>query len=223
MDREQVWAAYAEHKERVVGLLEQLDPSEWNHPTLCEHWTVRDLAGHLTMQGLTVGDALRTMVREPAVLAASFGGMNRMICEMSKARGRVPIDSLLDQIRATITNPRPNPGLTENEALVDVLLHSQDLAIPLGRELAVRPALAAVAADRVLSYRTSWKGKVFADLGAGRYRLVATDIDWARGSGSLIQGPMVSLLLLVGGRRAGLDQLSGPGAEELRLASRQSR
>ncbi len=216
MERDEVWAAYADQKTRVVELLEQLSPSEWNRPTLCEQWTVRDLAGHLTMQGMTIGDAVRTMVREPAVRKASLGGMNRIICEMAKVRARVPIEGLLDQIRATIATPRANPGLTEREALVDIVLHSQDLALPLGRELAVRPQIAAIAADNVLSYAGSWKGTVFGDLGARGYRLVATDIDWSRGAGPMIEGPIVGLLLLIGGRPAGLDQLTGPGVTALR-------
>lgn len=219
MNREEIWAAYAEQKERTVDLLEQLSPEEWNQPTLCSHWTVRDLAGHLTMQGMTIGDALRTMARKPAVLAASFGGINPMIRETAKARGQVPLAKLLDQIRATITTRRANPGLTEYEALVDILIHSQDLAIPLGREISVPPAAAAVAADRIISPLRPSINKVFVDLGVSRYRLQATDIDWSSGSGPLIEGPMTGLLLLVSGRRAGLDQLSGPGADEIRHAT----
>lgn len=218
MNRDEIWAAYAEHKERTVQLLEQLDPAEWNHPTLCDRWTVRDLAGHLTMQGMTPGDIARTLA-QPRLLAAAFGGTNKLICEMGKARGRAPIDRLLNQIRENGATRRVNPGLTEQHALVDIVVHSQDLAIPLGRTLPIEPATAGLAADRIIADLGTRIANVMVDLGVGRYQLVASDLDWSRGTGPLVQGPITSLLMLVAGRSAALEQLSGPGAEQLRRAA----
>jgi hypothetical protein len=46
--------------------------------------------------------------------------------------------------------------------------------------------------------------------------LKATDADYSTGSGPVVEGPAVALLLAASGRRAGLDGLSGPGADTLR-------
>jgi len=44
---------------------------------------------------------------------------------------------------------------------------------------------------------------------------LATDCDWSAGEGLVVEGPIAAILLLLTGRRAGLAQLSGPGALEL--------
>jgi hypothetical protein len=46
--------------------------------------------------------------------------------------------------------------------------------------------------------------------------LKATDTDWSHGSGPVVEGPMLSLLLAMTGRRAALADLSGDGVETLR-------
>jgi hypothetical protein len=44
----------------------------------------------------------------------------------------------------------------------------------------------------------------------------ATDTDFSVGAGPLVEGPAISLLLAASGRKAALDDLSGPGVEVLR-------
>ena len=46
--------------------------------------------------------------------------------------------------------------------------------------------------------------------------LQATDTDWSHGSGPLVSGPARALMLATTGRKAALDELSGPGVETLR-------
>ena len=42
-------------------------------------------------------------------------------------------------------------------------------------------------------------------------RMIADDIDWSRGDGEEMRGPMTSLLLLSTGRRSALADVRGPG------------
>jgi hypothetical protein len=44
---------------------------------------------------------------------------------------------------------------------------------------------------------------------------VATDTEWSVGEGTLVEGPVEALLLLLTGRTAWLDRLSGPGVDGL--------
>jgi hypothetical protein len=46
--------------------------------------------------------------------------------------------------------------------------------------------------------------------------LKATDTDFSIGSGPVVEGPVMSLLLAASGRPVGLDELSGPGIDTLR-------
>jgi hypothetical protein len=96
---------------------------------------------------------------------------------------------------------------------MDVLVHSQDIAIPLDRShpMPVEPAV-------VAARRAHRIGFLFADFGVRRRLSVrATDADFAVGRGMLVQGPMSAVLLLLTGRTtAALPLLSGPGIDRLR-------
>ncbi|MFW5470299.1 hypothetical protein ACOCJ4_09660 [Knoellia sp. CPCC 206435] len=80
------------------------------------------------------------------------------------------------------------------------------------------PAACKTAATRRWDTRRSWLSTVFRRLPLGAYRLAATDTDWTRGEGPSIEGPIGALLLLLTGRPAALERLTGPGAEALRAS-----
>ena len=107
-------------------------------------------------------------------------------------------------------------GVTEVEPLTDVMVHSQDIALPLGRRLDMPPDAAAASASRTLSMR--WPPPQPTVRIARRFELVATDVDWSAGAGPRVTGPMSALLLICTGRTAALPQLSGEGVQELAAA-----
>jgi hypothetical protein len=45
--------------------------------------------------------------------------------------------------------------------------------------------------------------------------LTATDVDWTRGTGPEVKGPLASIILALTGRRAGLADLTGDGLAAL--------
>ncbi len=77
MKQDQVWQAIDSQRTTVARLLESLHDSDWERPSLCAHWTVRDVAAHLTLQQVGPLDAVRMMVTAP-------GGMNRTIRESAR-------------------------------------------------------------------------------------------------------------------------------------------
>lgn len=46
-------------------------------------------------------------------------------------------------------------------------------------------------------------------------RLLATDSDWSVGDGPSVEGPLASLILVMAGRKAPLEDLSGEGKQTL--------
>lgn len=209
MDDDAVWLAIDAERLRLADLLDQLTDAEWRTASLCEGWTIRDVAAHLTLQGLGLGDALRMLVRHP-------GSMNRMILESSRRKAAAPVEQLIGEIRALAGSRRPNLGLSNREALIDVLVHGQDIALPLRRELPMPPEPAVLAAATVWSFLGTFKGRVFRRVPWQGFRFVATDVDWSVGSGDEITGSIGALLLLLTGRTVALTQLAGPGADRLR-------
>jgi uncharacterized protein (TIGR03083 family) len=208
MNDDEIWAAIDRHRLRTAELLESLSAQEWRQPSLCEGWTVRDVAAHLSMQQIGLGDAALMAIRHP-------GGTNRIIRESSRRRAKLPPEQIIDDIRATVGARRPNIRLTCREALIDILVHSQDIAIPLGRRIDVERAAAAEAASRVWSYAGNSKARVFKRIPLDGMRFNATDTAWSAGAGQMVEGPIVAILLILTGRLEALPMLSGEGAATL--------
>ena len=205
MNDDELWTAIDTQRLRTIDLLDGLAPGEWDRPSLCDGWTVREVAAHLTLQQMTLGRALLAALRHP-------GGLNHVINASARDRATLPTDRIIAEIRGMIGSRRHNVGVTPLETLIDIVVHGQDMAIPLGRPLEVAPGVAATAAARVWASRNDRrKSGVFRRLPYDGHRLVATDTDWSAGEGPEIRGPALALLLLLTGRPAMLDQLTGHG------------
>jgi uncharacterized protein (TIGR03083 family) len=212
MDEDEVWAAIDVERTRIADLLETLTPEEWERPSLCDGWRVRDVAAHLPMGQEGFVRVLLGALRHP-------GPINHVIRETARARGARPTDELVAALRATVGARRPNLGVTYLETLVDVLVHGQDIAVPLGRELTPSVDAAAVAATRVWTDRQTRRGRrrsrVFHSLPTEGYRFTATDVSWSAGEGPEIRGPVLAILLVLTGRPAGRSDLTGEGTVRL--------
>jgi uncharacterized protein (TIGR03083 family) len=209
MDDDAVWAAIDRQGMATADLLEGLTDEQWNHPSLCDGWTVRDVAAHLTLQQVGLGTAVLMGIRHP-------GGLNRMIRSSARSRATVPVEQLIEQIRAMVGSRRHNIGVTSREALMDSLVHGQDIAIPLRLSFEMPTEAAAVAATTVWSYRARGKSRVFRNVPVQGSRLTASDISWSVGSGPEIEGPIAAILLLLTGRLVALPRLTGDGVTALR-------
>ena len=217
-EAEVVWSAIDDQRARTADLLQRLNEQQWDHPSLCHGWTVRHVAAHLTLQQERLRDVAAFIARNPSLLSAMT--LNATIHNSAVIQSRLPTPEIIARITAMIGSRRHNAFVTPMETLTDILVHSQDIAIPLGVELDIPTAGSALAATRAWDTRGRWLATVFRRLPVEDYRLTATDIDWTRGEGPTVAGPISALLLLLTGRAAALDQLTGEGARVLRSALR---
>lgn len=203
MDRDAIWDAVHRERSALADLLETLRPEEWDHPTLCPGWAVRDVAAHvIASPQVGLADLVPALWR-------GRGDYNRALYLDARARGRRPVESILADYRRLDGSRRHPPGTTVREPLLDVLVHTQDIVLPLGRHHAMPPEAARTAADRVWSMPFPFRAR-------RRLRgvtLTATDVDWRSGSGPEVRGAIDALLLLLTGRTAALDRLEGPGLD----------
>src|SRR5712664_714598 len=82
------------------------------------------------------------------------GSLDRTIQHAARLRAVTPTTrQIIAEIRGTTGSRRHTFGVTCLDTLTDILVHSQDIALPLGRRLGIPPDAAAVAASRVLSMR----------------------------------------------------------------------
>jgi len=209
MNPDDVWRGIDDQRGRLVDLLEDLSDQEWQHPSLCEGWSVRQVAAHVALQN-TRWSAMPRAVLE----TIRSGGMEGAIHAAACRHAQLPTERIVAEIRERIGVWRPLPMVTHRGSAIDYLVHLQDIAIPLGRRQPMPVDVAAVAADEVWrSPRMFHARRRFAG-----QRFVATDVEWSAGQGPEVTGPISAILLLLTGRPAGLDHLDGPGADAVRAA-----
>ena len=206
MGRDGVWTAIDDQRRRLAEMLEDLSEQEWDHPSLCRGWTVRQVAAHVSLQNITW-----SMMPRAVLDMVTSGSMNGAIHAMACRHAKNSAGQIIAEIRDRIGVWRPLPSVTYRDTAVDYLVHAQDIAIPLGRRLDMPTDAAVVAADRVwTSDRMFHARKKLAG-----YRLLATDATWSAGQGQEVTGPISALLLLLTGRPAALARLSGADAAAL--------
>lgn len=216
-----LWAGIDDQRARTTELLEGLTPEQWDHPSLCDGWTVRQVAAHLTMQQQRMRDALGFIVRHPRMLRSV--ALNDFIHDAGVLHAQVlSNEQIIEGIRKGMGSRRHNPGLTPLETATDFLVHSQDIALPLGLDLPMQPSITVLAATRRWDTRHTWLASVNRRLPLDSLRLSATDADWSRGDGAEVAGPIGAILLLITGRPKALEQLAGEGADALRLTETRS-
>ncbi|WP_063039919.1 maleylpyruvate isomerase family mycothiol-dependent enzyme [Nocardia pseudovaccinii] len=203
MSTDQIWRAVATERASLVELLEPLSEADWDHPSLCDGWRVRDVVAHVVLSArASIGWILINVIR-------ARGSLDRAIRDTAiRHADHIPTQQLLGELRDSIDARVTAVGTTPADRLMDLLVHGQDIAVPLGitREMAVAAARAAI--HRIWTMGAPFHArKKFTG-----YRLAATDTDWAAGDGSTITGPVAALLLIVTGRQHAWDQLTGAGA-----------
>jgi uncharacterized protein (TIGR03083 family) len=181
--------------------LADLTPDAWSTPSLCPGWTVHDVVAHLTLS--TRQSVPWTLWR----VARAGGDLERAFADMARERAAAfrPAE-LLVQLREMAGVDRRLAMSGELDPLNDLLVHSQDIAIPLGRrrDLPVERALPCL--RHVWAAPFVGAAKRFAGL-----RLRASDADWSAGEGPEVCGPVGALLLAANGRVAGLGACDGDG------------
>ncbi len=202
-----VEAATTEERLQLCSILEQLQAEEWDAPSLCDDWSVREVVAHLS---LATHETVRDMVVGMIKARGSFDRMTRDTA-INRAKEFEP-GALIEQIRASADSTRRAPMSSPLDPLVDILVHTQDITRPLGRPYSPNPASVVPALDHAVNSR--WYGGMKRFAGVA---LEATDTTWTAGSGDqTVTGPVVDLLLMATGRAAGIDGLSGPGVATLR-------
>jgi uncharacterized protein (TIGR03083 family) len=205
LDVDAVWAAIDRQRLDLADLLDELTDEEWEQPSLCTGWRLRDVAVHLALAQTGPARATVDLVR-------AGGRLQRMIHDGAVRHAASPPDQLVAQIRAMAGSRRKAPGVSHLEPLLDVLVHGQDIAVPLGRPRAMPVEPAVTAATRVWDLPWPMSTTFNTRRRLRGLRLVATDADWTGGEGDVVEGPIEALLLVLTGRTAAVrNRLSGPG------------
>lgn len=200
-----VWLLVHAERAALIDDLVGLTDAQWAHPSLCEGWTVHDVAAHL------VDNAMAT--RRGILLAmarARFDFDRQNAHGAARERGTTPAETL-DRLREVALRTT-TPGAPLDSRLVEEVVHGEDIRRPLG----LTRSYPREAVLRALAHQAhTWVGLGGAKQHVAGLRLVATDHGVSLGEGSEVRGPAVSLLLAVSGRTVALGDLEGPGVATL--------
>lgn len=201
-----VFALIAAERRRLADALDDLTAEEWATPSLCGAWTCHEVAAHLIVP-FTLG--LPAILVGVARARGNFDRANeRFARDVAAAH---PPAACVERLRANAEHRFTPPRLGPEAPLTDVVTHGGDLLQPLGRSVPVAPEAYAVA----LRFATTRK-LGFAGVDVSGLHLVADDVEVQVGEGTTVSAPARSLLGVVQGRTAYLDDLQGDGADELR-------
>jgi uncharacterized protein (TIGR03083 family) len=191
-------------REEFAALLEGLTPQQWESPTLCKGWRVRDVVAHVI--GYDPLSRIQ-LVRWMAKGLVTRGGSNAVEVAQYRAKSTEELTAL---VRRYTVPQGVTAGFGGRIALTDGMIHQQDIRRPLGLPRTIPAEPMRIALDF-----TKWAPRLLGALQARGVRLVATDLDWSHGNGPEVRGSGEALLMAMAGRAAALDDVDGPGKAKL--------
>lgn len=192
-------AAIAAERAELADVLGRLDAKQWDAPSLCDGWRVREVVAHLTMPFCA------SPVQWVAELVRSAGRFDHMAdrCARRDAR-RLSAAQLTAVLAENLAHPWKPPGAGHVAALSHDVIHGLDITVALGLDRKIPH-------DRlrkVLNGQTDKHVRYFGvDLDG--IQLQADDVDWTWGTGAPLTGTAQHLLLVLCGRTLPPGHLRG--------------
>lgn len=193
--------AVAGERTDLADLLAGLPQEDWDKPTLCEGWRVRELVAHITMPyRMSMPRFLLGMIR-------ARGNFDRYADRQARQdAAELSPQELTECLRQNINHPWKPPGGGYEGALSHDVIHGLDITVALGIDRQVPP-------DRLQHILGDLKPRQLKYFGVDltNIQLRATDLDWTHGTGSeVLTGLAQDLLLVLCGRTLPTGHLTGP-------------
>jgi uncharacterized protein (TIGR03083 family) len=183
----------------LADLLDSISDAEWDTPSLCEGWRVREVIAHLTMAARYSEEAFMTELRD---CDFDFPLLSNRIA--GRDANLLPAE-LVNDLRADIMQHWTPPGGGHIGALTHVVIHGLDITVALG--VPRRSTDEAIVV--VLENLTSGNGSAHFGVNVDARSLQATDLDWTYGTGPPLRGAAGDLALVLCGRSVPYAHLDG--------------
>ncbi|MFE5240976.1 MULTISPECIES: maleylpyruvate isomerase family mycothiol-dependent enzyme [unclassified Streptomyces] len=200
-----VWPLIHAERAALASDLADLTDERWRTTSLCTALTVREVLAHLT-----AGARLNPVRWMAGVIRCRFDFDKQVAVRLAEQMGATPAETL-ERFRQSVTSTT-KPPLPVLAMLGETIVHGEDIRRPLG----IRHDSPIEVLTRVAEY---YAGTDMVVLAKGRIEglsLAADDGPFRTGTGPLVTGPTLSLLMAMTGRGPHCDDLSGDGVELLR-------
>ncbi len=199
------WSRLHAEREALAADLAELTDEQWTTPSLCTGLTVRDVLAHLT-----AGASLNPTRWLAGVIRCRFDFDKQVAMRLAEQLGASPsqtLDGFRRVLKSTTKAPVPIAAM-----LGESIVHGEDIRRPLGihRNYPIQT---------ITPVAEFYRGSDMVVLAKGRItglRLVATDGPFTAGSGQLVSGTTLALIMAMTGRGAFCDELEGDGVKTLR-------
>ncbi|MGC0419814.1 maleylpyruvate isomerase family mycothiol-dependent enzyme [Embleya sp. AB8] len=191
-------AAVAAERRELADLLAGLRAEQWDAPSLCAGWRVREVAAHMSF-------AFRySLPRIGLELVKARGGLHRMTDRLARAdAAALSPDELAAALRDNAHHPFKPPG-GPTAALGHDVVHGLDITVALGLDRRVPEDRLRILLDAI-----NPRGVKFFKVDLAGVRLCADDLDWSYGTGTPLTGAAQDLLLVAFGRKLPPGRLHG--------------
>jgi uncharacterized protein (TIGR03083 family) len=188
VNTDEIWRCVDDQRIELAALLEGLNSKQWMAQSLCDGWRVRDVAAHLTHSHMR---PVRAIV-EAAKSGFRFDSMiQRLGREDPRSQSEIAI-----ALRGMAGSRKRVPGTSVQQPLIELLVHGQDITVPLGIDWPMPLDGAREAAQKLAAMTFPLNGQRHL---AG-VRLVATDAEFAAGEGREVQVPIGDIVMILAGR-----------------------
>jgi uncharacterized protein (TIGR03083 family) len=203
-DDKALWPLVHAERAALAADLADLTDEQWATPSLCTEFSAREVLAHITVAACL--NPVRWMV---GVIRCRFDFDKQVAMRLAEQLGATPAETL-QRFRDVVTSTT-KPPLPVVAMLGEAIVHGEDIRRPLGiyRDYPIETV------TRLAEYYQSSDLVVLAKGRIGGLRLVATDGPFTTGSGPLVSGTTLALIMAMTGRTAFRDELDGEGVEAL--------
>lgn len=185
--------------EALADLLDAATAAQWDTPSLCAGWRVREVVAHMTMAARYPEDQFM------AELSRHDFDFGRLSNEIASRDAELPPGELVACLRSEVMQHWAPPGGGYHGALNHVVIHGLDVTVPLGVPRRSPDDTIRI----ILNDLTAGGGHENFGVPLDGRRLEATDLDWSYGSGPVLRGQAEDLALMLCNRTLPAGRIEG--------------
>src|ERR1700722_11720351 len=201
----EVWPLVHAERAALAADLADLTGEQWATPSLCGGLTVREVLAHMI-----AGASLNPVRWLAGVVRCRFDFDQQVAMRLAEQLGATPA-ATIDRFRSVLTSTT-KPPVPTLAMLGEAIVHAQDIRLPLG----IRHDYPIETLTRLAEYYQGSDLPVLTETRSRGLRLDATDGPFDTGSGPLVSGTTLALIMAMAGRRTYCDELQGDGSATLR-------